>query len=156
MRHVVMVCLLALSTAVPSISSAAEPAVATTDAIARAMPKVAPASAIFLTLQNTTQQPLTLTGANTEAARAVELHTHSMQGGMMAMRRIPHVHIAPGGQAVFAPGGLHIMLIGLQHDLKDGDTLQLTLEFAEAAPITLTVPIGTPGSSAASHSHNQH
>jgi len=44
----------------------------------------------------------------------------------------------------FAPGGLHVMLIGLVDDLAVGDTFQVTLEFENHAPIQLDVQVLEP------------
>lgn len=144
MRHAVLICLFTLLPLLTQPATAADTQVTASDAIARAMPKVAPTSAVFLTLHNAGDKDLILTGASSSAARNVELHNHTMQDGMMAMRRVERIDIPAGQSVVFQPGGLHIMLIGLEKDLKAGEQIDLTLEFADAAPLQLSVPIGTP------------
>jgi copper(I)-binding protein len=50
--------------------------------------------------------------------------------------------LVPGrGQVIFEPGGLHVMLVGLQQDLVEGDEIDLTLRFQEAGEITLQVAV---------------
>jgi copper(I)-binding protein len=39
------------------------------------------------------------------------------------------------------PGGLHIMLMNLNHDLAIGDSLSLTLQFGRVGSKSLSVPI---------------
>jgi len=64
--------------------------------------------------------------ASPVAARA-ELHSTTMEGGVMRMRAIEKLEL-PGGKAVkLAPGGLHIMLIDLKQTLKRGDKVPITL-----------------------------
>lgn len=124
------------------------------DAIARAMPAVAPTSAVFLTLHNPSDHDRALVGAKSSAARAVELHNHTMKDGMMVMRQVHEVRIPAGQTVSFHPGGLHIMLIGLNHALEDGQHIDLTLEFADGQTQTLKVPVGQP--KAGGMNHMQH
>ena len=49
------------------------------------------------------------------------------------------------GSVLLAPGGLHVMLMGLPQPLKAGTTLPLTLNFEKAGTVTLDVPILAPG-----------
>jgi hypothetical protein len=64
--------------------------------------------------------------ASPVAARA-ELHSTTMEDGVMKMRPIEKLEL-PGGRAVrLAPGGLHIMLIDLKQALKPGDKVPITL-----------------------------
>ena len=51
----------------------------------------------------------------------------------------------PAGQAVaLAPGGNHLMLLGVQEPLVAGDTVALTLTFATSAPVEVTATVGQP------------
>ena len=51
------------------------------------------------------------------------------------MRMAPEarVPVPAGGQVSFAPGGRHLMLIGLKRPLKLGDKVPATLKFASGA-----------------------
>ncbi len=46
-----------------------------------------------------------------------------------------------------APGGYHIMLLGLKQPLKQGDHVPVTLSFAHAAPITTQAIVAAAGAS---------
>lgn len=48
---------------------------------------------------------------------------------------------APGGAVALAPGGLHLMLLGLRQPLAEGATLPLTLVFETAGEVTLDLPV---------------
>jgi periplasmic copper chaperone A len=41
----------------------------------------------------------------------------------------------------FTPGGLHIMLTGLEAPLVEGERFTLTLQFEVSEPITVEVPV---------------
>ncbi|HTU00701.1 MAG TPA: copper chaperone PCu(A)C [Candidatus Sulfotelmatobacter sp.] len=86
-------------------------------------------SAVYLTLSNAGSQPDALVSAATDAARTVELHEVVQEGGVMKMRPIPSIPVPAGGKVELKPGGYHIMLLGLTHDLKPGDKVAVTLKF---------------------------
>lgn len=157
MRRTALACLFSLIAISGTTASAADAGVTVTDPVARAMPAVAPTSAIFLTLHNGSDRDRALVGAASPAARAVELHNHVMLDGVMAMRRVAKVDIPAGQTVQFQPGGLHIMLIGLNHALEDGSSIALTLEFADGEQQQLTVPVGQPGGGMGHmHQHMHH
>ena len=89
----------------------------------------------YFELHNRSARPLLLTGANSPHARAIEIHRSSQVDGKMRMQRVPEVAIAPGARATFAPGGLHLMLFGVQ-DIPEA--VPVTLTFAEHPPIDAT------------------
>jgi hypothetical protein len=103
------------------------------DPYVRAVPPVVKTSAAFMQLQNSDVVEHFLVGASTPAAAAVELHMHTMDNGVMRMRRIAHVHLPPGATVSLQPGGLHIMLFDLSAALKPGDQVPITLTFADGS-----------------------
>ena len=65
----------------------------------------------------------------------------SMSGEMMGMQPIARLEIPAGGTVQLAPGGYHVMLIGLTKDLNVGDTVQVTLKFEKAGDVTVTAQV---------------
>ena len=61
--------------------------------------------------------------------------------GVASMRPVQGVDLPPGGQAQFAPGRLHAMLVGLAKPLVEGEEFPLTLRFERAGSITVEVAI---------------
>jgi copper(I)-binding protein len=97
-----------------------------------------------------------LVSASTPAAKKAELHTMSMQGMVMKMRPVSGVDIPPGQAVTLKPGGEHIMLMGLNQPLREGQSFPLTLNFEKAGPRTVTVTVEKagakgPGPAAAQH-----
>lgn len=78
-----------------------------------------------------------LIGARTDVCDRVEIHTHVAQNGVMTMTKIEALAIPAGGAATLAPGGDHLMLMGLHHPLKAGDTVSFTLVFENGGEITV-------------------
>ena len=114
---------------------------------ARASAGAAKTGAAYLTITDS-GAPDRLTGASTPVAATAELH-ESMSGdmGMMKMRPVPGLPVAPGKPVKLAPGGYHIMLMGLKAPLKQGDSFPLTLTFEHAPPMTVTVAVEGVGAS---------
>lgn len=108
-----------------------------------ARPSVAPNSAVYATIFNLTEEEDTLVGGSVAAAEAVEIHDMTMSAdGVMSMFPVEGgLKIPAGGMAQLKPGSLHVMLINLSETLDAGNTLEVTLTFANAGDITLTVPI---------------
>ena len=57
------------------------------------------------------------------------------------MHHIDVLDLAPGTPVTFAPGGMHLMLMGLTGKLEEGRTFPLTLSFEHAGEITVEVPV---------------
>lgn len=115
------------------------------DAWVRAPAPGAQVAVAYMTLEAT--QPMTLFGATSTAAKAVELHSMSMKNGVMEMREIKTLDLKPGKPAKLEPGGLHLMLIEPKQALKAGDSVSIILNFSDGRrPIAskgLTVPVKT-------------
>lgn len=77
----------------------------------------------------------------TPVARRADIHTHVRDGDILRMRRVPDLTIKPGETTVFRPGGLHIMLMGLDAPLRKGASFPMTLTFQHAGEIAIKVPV---------------
>jgi copper(I)-binding protein len=112
---------------------------------ARATPGGARTGAAYLTIVNHGPAEDRLVGASTPVAAKVQFHQETDDNGIMRMRELPTVEIGPGATVTFKPGGMHIMLVGLKQQLKEGETFPLTLQFEKAAKIDLLIPIAKAG-----------
>lgn len=81
--------------------------------------------------------PDALVGASSPAAARVEVHTMSMDGGVMRMRAASEIPIPAGQTVEFRPGGNHLMVFGLDERLKPGERVPLTLSFRSGASVTV-------------------
>ncbi|MCV3764266.1 DUF1775 domain-containing protein [Rhizobium sp. TRM95796] len=85
----------------------------------------------------------------------VELHTMSMEGDVMKMRRLPDGIPVPAGQTVeLKPGGLHMMLMGPKHPFEKGDIVSMTLVFEKAGKVEFKLPVMDIKGGATKHQHN--
>lgn len=126
------------------------------DPWSRALPPNAPAGAAYFTVTNQGQAQDRLVGAASDVAGKAELHTHVKSGEMMRMQKVDAVDIPAGGEATFAPGGNHVMLIGLKRPLKDGEQFPLTLEFEKAGKVQVEVPVRADAQGNMQHHDHAH
>ncbi|MBC7755644.1 MAG: copper chaperone PCu(A)C [Bdellovibrio sp.] len=83
--------------------------------------------------------------AETPIASSVEIHSMTMNDGVMKMRMLPELPLKAGVAEKLAPGGFHLMLFDLKKPLIAGEQLDLTLTFRDATgkvtqqKVTLTI-----------------
>lgn len=97
---------------------------------------------VYMTLTNQGAAADTLTSITTPAAGMAMLHESTTQDGVASMKEMSGLEIPAGGIVEMKPGGLHIMLMGLNGPLKKGDTLKLTLNFEHAGAVDVDAKIG--------------
>ncbi len=97
--------------------------------------------AVYFLLQNHSAGDDELVSITSDIAEAVEMHESKMSGDVMQMEQVLSIPVKGKESIEFAPGGLHVMLIGLKHDLKVGDQFQVTLKFQNQDDLLLTVPV---------------
>lgn len=97
----------------------------------------------FGTITNTTDAPITITTATSDAAERTELHTMAKQDdGTMKMIQKEGGFVVPAhGSAPLVPGGDHIMLIGLKQELRNGDQVRITVTSTSGESYEWTVPV---------------
>ncbi|MDP6574349.1 MAG: copper chaperone PCu(A)C [Rhodospirillales bacterium] len=108
---------------------------------ARATPGVARNGAAYVTIENRGRDADRLIAVSSPAAAGAALHSHAMEAGVMKMRPVAAVEVAPGAVTAMKPGGLHIMLKGLAAPLVEGGSFPLTLTFERAGTLTLEVTV---------------
>jgi len=137
--------LLALTACSPSGSDAAggTPTVQVAGAICRPTPVGRQMTGCYLTLTSAAADRL-VSASSPEAGR-VQVHESRIESGMMMMRELRDGLPLPAGETVsLAPGGNHLMLLGVKEPLVAGDTVALTLTFETSAPVGITATVGQP------------
>ena len=98
-----------------------------------------PSSAAYLKITNNGVSDDRLIAAKAVIAKRVEIHSMEMDNGVMRMRAVDGgLSIAAGDSVTLAPGGLHIMLMGLTTDLAPDTQHEIILVFEKAGDIKLT------------------
>ena len=112
-----------------------------TGAWVRATPPNRDVTAAYLVIENRSDRSRELLAVETPAAAYTELHTMRYVDDMMEMEKIERVVVPPRGAAGLEPGGDHIMLFGVAAPLAEGDSVSLTLRFADQSTRTVTAEV---------------
>ena len=109
---------------------------------ARPSLSVSPNGVAYMIITNEGDVADKILTVNGNVAKRVELHTTLMDGDVMRMRAVAGgVEILPGQTLEIAPGGLHVMLMGLSAPLKEGDRFPLNLMFERAGGVDVEVQV---------------
>ena len=93
----------------------------------RAAPPPAAAMAGYVRVLNRTDGEVVVAALASEAFGAVEAHEMSVVDGVMRMRALPRLRLAPGASLTLEPGATHLMLMRPVQALTPGQ--QATIEF---------------------------
>lgn len=92
----------------------------------------------FMTLENSGGADVTLVGGSSVDADRIEIH-EVVNGTMQPLS--DGLVIKAGESVKLRMGGYHVMLLGLNRDLKAGDEVTVTLEFSDGQSIDYTAPV---------------
>ncbi|SDL18378.1 hypothetical protein SAMN05192555_10323 [Franzmannia pantelleriensis] len=122
-------------------------------------PPGAPNGAAYLDI-TAGDEPAELVGASSPISAVVEIHDMIMDDGNMQMRKLDAIDVEAGETVTMRPGGgYHLMLLGLEDTLVEGESFPLTLEFAEQGEIEVEVWVqeaNEGGEAADGHHHHDH
>lgn len=99
--------------------------------------------AAYMTLSSA--KNITLESVESTAAGSVEIHSMSMDNGIMKMRMLDKLDLSAGKPYKLAPGGFHLMLFDLKQPLKAGEKIDFILHFKDkknkASAVKVTAPV---------------
>ncbi|KQS56034.1 hypothetical protein ASG17_08320 [Brevundimonas sp. Leaf363] len=132
----------------PAAKPSAGARVEVTDPWCRATPNGAPTGGCFVTLTAIGGGDR-LVRVSTDRARTVQIHEMSTGGGVMKMGEMAEGLLLPDGRPqALAPGGSHIMLVGLTGPLVAGETVTLALTFQHAPQMDVRAQVRPIGATA--------
>ncbi len=94
-----------------------------------------------MTIENRGSLPDTLVDVEVEGALVAMVHEQVAAGDMVEMRHVGRLPIPPDTSVVLRPGGLHVMMEGMDRAPVAGDTLAVTARFARGQEITFAAPV---------------
>ncbi|MDO7911395.1 copper chaperone PCu(A)C [Pseudomonas sp. 22-AL-CL-001] len=143
-----------------ALASLALPALADTtvsDAWVRATVPHQPSTGAFMTLTASTDS--TLVSVASPVAKNVQVHEMTMKGDIMGMRKVDALPLPAGKAVSLDPNGYHVMLMGLNTQVKEGTDVPLTLtvenDKGERQVIEVKAPVRALTTSA-DHGHAMH
>lgn len=113
------------------------------DAYARSASPMAKSGAAFMMIHNDGSTADRLIGASSDAAARTELHTHLDDGnGVMRMVHVEEGFELPAdGMITLQRGGKHVMLMGLNDPMEQGEVVTVTLTFEKAGDVVVEMPV---------------
>ena len=127
--------------ATPEDATSADGIIGVRNAWVRATDPAAKANAGYMTLVNDAPQEITLVKVESEAFEKIEMHEMAVVDGLMAMREISDLVIPANGQAMFKPGGWHLMMRGPRQYLTTGQQVEMTFTFKSGQQQTVSVNV---------------
>ena len=116
---------------------------------ARATPKGASSGAAYVTIANKGTVPDRVTCMSSDASAQCQIHTMTMENGVMKMRPVEGgLEIKPGETVMLKPSGFHVMLVNLKHPLQQGKMVNATLKFENAGTINVEYTVEAIGAAA--------
>jgi len=100
-------------------------------------PPTAPVLAGYGKLHNAGAKPLVIRAAHSADFERVEIHEMTMAGGVMKMRALEKLELAPGATFELKQGATHLMLVGPKHAIGPGERVTVTLETPEPVDVVL-------------------
>jgi copper(I)-binding protein len=147
-KPLVMLAALALC-ALASPGLADDSLITASDAWARPTLKGTRTGAVYLMLSNRGSAGDHLVGVSTPVAERAEVHEDVTENGVMSMKPALDLPLPPEATTPIEPGRYHIMLMGMKTPLSAGDSFPITLTFATAPPLEVSVAVTrTPPKSA--------
>ncbi|MCW8832393.1 MAG: copper chaperone PCu(A)C [Colwellia sp.] len=101
-------------------------------------------SSAYMIIANNSEKAVTLLGATSSISPRVEIHQHTMVGGLMRMRKTDAIIIKANERVILQPSGLHLMLFDVKKPLQSQHKVELTLRFSDKKSVSLQVPVYSP------------
>jgi copper(I)-binding protein len=132
--------LILIAAALVSLGAGAKPAIQVSDAHVRPIPPDLSMTAGYMTLRNVGDKPDRLLSIRCACAEEVTAHETMQMGGRMGpmshMQASGPVTIPAKGAVTFAPGGRHLMLMGVKGGIKPGQRVMMTLRFEHGGEVS--------------------
>lgn len=156
MRSTLALCIVLLTTALPARSAETYRAgsLEITRPWARATPKGATVAGAYMQIRNSGTAPDRLIGGSSDAGKGFEIHTITMDQGIMRMREVKEgLEIKPGETVELKPGSLHAMFVDLKQPLVKGRPVKATLVFEKAGRVDVDFAVEAIGAPSTGHGH---
>jgi copper(I)-binding protein len=95
----------------------------------------------YMSIENKSDETLTLTGVSSLFSDRIEIHQHTMSDGMMKMRKVEQLVIKAKDSVVLQPMGYHLMIFNVKNTLTPEKEVSLTLHFKQQKDLVLSIPV---------------
>ena len=98
-------------------------------------------AAVYFDLAYDGDQALALNRAEVKGAKSAMFHDYGEYDFKVQMMEMLPVPLKKGDRIEFKPGGKHLMLFGISPELHAGDSADLTFQFEQGPPVTVTARV---------------
>ncbi|WP_161981484.1 copper chaperone PCu(A)C [Aurantiacibacter suaedae] len=109
-------------------------------------------AAIYFTIRNVSEKPVTIRAVDVAGAASAQLHETSEWNKQMDMQELFQLPIEAGAEVAFEPGGKHVMAFDLSDDLAPGGETEVTLIFVNGDKVSFPAKLMAPGMADMDHS----
>lgn len=103
------------------------------DAWIKNLPPTVPVRAGYLTLANPHSKPIKIISVESAAFASIEIHQTVEHNGMMSMDRVEQLTIDAHSSLQLAPGGLHLMMMMPQQEMRPGDWITVSISYDDGS-----------------------
>jgi periplasmic copper chaperone A len=135
--------------------TAAEPTIRLEGAWVRALPPTQRTTAGYVSVVNESDKAETIVGARTSVSATTEIHVSREVDGYMRMEQLKTLDLPAGGRVELAPGGIHLMLLGMAEMPAPGTAVDLCLMLESGREVCADATVQREPD-ATTHSHHQH
>lgn len=109
---------------------------------ARTSPMESTMGAAYMTITSPIDDELVSASVDTAIAMETQIHeTVENDAGEMAMQEVESIPVVAGEALELAPGGYHVMMMGLAAPLEVGTTIDVTLTMKSGATVVVTAEV---------------
>ena len=83
------------------------------------------ACAVYVSIFNNTDKDFVISSVSTDISEKAEIHGIVIQKEITKMKKMKNLSIKSKQQVFLQPGGIHLMLMGLKRQLKDGSSFNV-------------------------------
>lgn len=98
----------------------------------------------YMVIKNSGSEADYLVAAAADIAETIELHNVLMEDNVMRMRPVEKIEVPAGGEVELRPGGFHVMFIDVTRDVKEGESIPVTLTFERAGTVEVNAVVRQP------------
>lgn len=101
-------------------------------------------SAAYMVISNCGSEPDQLIKVSSSISGTTSMHQSEMVNGVIVMNEVSEIAIPAGKKVELTTGGYHIMMMDIQKEIKAGDPVDLTLQFAKNGEVKVSTIARNP------------
>ena len=107
----------------------------------REPPPVSPVAAAYVTIKNHNDHAISISELASSCCKHVMVHETVVENGKARMVHLDKLTIDANAESILAPLGTHMMLMGLQQGLSDGNSVGVTFTCGPDDKTSVTFPV---------------